>query len=506
MSDSQQQPGGATAATTTVEDAPLRDWAKGKVNLDDLSIDDTRKAQFSDLIGELAQIAKTFGTPSTVSEDLRETIANLRGEIDKRLSTRVNAILHAPAFQKLESTWRGLKYLVDNAPGRDDVKVRVLDVSKDEVAQSFKTAKGERIVANPLYKQFYSLAIDRYGEAPYACIVADYQFDQSGRDIDILRGLASIGAATMAPVLSSASPKIVSEDTGSWAAAANLVEYSSLMSDDEHAEWKDLRESDDARYLALTLPRVLARRPYGKKGEEVKTFAFEEEIKGTGPENFVWSNAAYALAGRILDSFASTGWGANIVGPVAGGTVRGLPTYMYEDVARGVKTPVCPAEAPLTDAQGRQLCAEGLVPLIYKSSSAEACFFEAPTVQKPKKYGSDKLTKDAQVAADLPSVLSIARFAQAVKKMGVYYCGQSKTATQLTNDLGNYLSKFKNLEPDGGDQQAKAEKPLADFEVICEQDPRNEGYFNVKVRLQLLTKVKGLNTYMYFSSKLNKST
>src|SRR4051812_2895815 len=491
MSDNQQQ-GGAAPATTTVEDAaPIRTWAKGKVSLDDLSMDDARKAQFGDLIGELAEIAKAYGTPKTVSEDLRETVANLRAELDKRLSTHVNAILHAPAFQKLESTWRGLKYLVDNAPDRDDIKIRVLDVSKDEVAQSFKTAKGDRIVANPIYKNFYSQAIDRYGEAPYATIVADYQFDQSGRDIDVLRGLASLGAAAMAPVLSSASPKIISEDTASWAAASNLVEYSSLMSDDEHAEWKDLRDSEDARYLALTLPRFLARRPYGKKGEEVKTFAFEEEIKGTGPENFVWSNTAYALAGRILQSFASSGWGANIVGPIAGGTVSGLPTYMYEDVARGVKTPVCPAEAPLTDTQGRQLCAEGLVPLIYKSSSAEACFFEAPTVQKPKKYGSDKLTRDAQVAADLPSVLSIARFAQAVKKMGIFYCGRSVTSKQLTTALNEYLAKFKNLEPDGGDEQAKAEKPLADFEVLCEEDPRNQGYFNVKVRLQLLTKVKG---------------
>ena len=504
MSDSEQQAGAAPVATTVEDAAPIRSWAIGKVSLDDLSMDDARKEQFRELIGGLAEIAKTLGTPKTVSENLRETIANLRAEIDKRLSTHVNAIVHAPAFQKLESTWRGLKYLVDNSPDRDDVKIKVLDVSKDEIARSFKTAKGDRIVANPLYKQFYSLAIDRYGEAPYACIVADYQFDQSGRDIDILRGLASIGAATMAPVLSSASPKIISEDTNSWASAANLVEYSSLMSDDEHAEWKDLRESEDARYLSLTLPRVLARRPYGKKGDEVKTFAFEEEIKGTGPENFVWSNAAYALAGRILQSFASSGWGANIVGPRAGGTVSGLPTYMYEDVARGVKTPVCPAEAPLTDTQGRQLCLEGLVPLIYKASSAEACFFEAPTVQKPKKYASEKLTKDAQIAADLPSVLSIARFAQAVKKMGIFYCGKSTTAKKLTTDLTNYLAQFKNLEPDGNDEQAKAEKPLADFEVICEQDPHNEGYFDVKVRLQLLTKVKGLNTHMYFSSKLAK--
>jgi type VI secretion system protein ImpC len=493
----------APAAVADDDRASLLAQLKEKIDVgtDFKERDKNEQQGVLDSIASLMGFLKSSGTARMVAEDSLSTIRTAQQQIDEIISAQVNAILHAPEFQQLEGTWRGLKYLVDKSPELDNLKILVLDASKQEVQQSFKIASGENIVHNPLFAKFYSQALDTYGANPYGCIVADYQFDHSGPDVDTLKGLAQIGAASLAPVITAASPKLL--NIGSWSDAANLKEYTARMTDDRHMEWQDLRKQEDARYLGVTLGRFLARRPYGQKGDPVHGFNFEEEIAGPGAENFVWCNTAHAMAVNVCKSFRDSGWAASIIGPESGGTVESLPTFKFE--APGVPGEnVCPTEVSLTTTQERMLCDEGLIPLVYKVGENQGCFFGAPSVQKPQSYRDADANQSAQLSMELPYIFAVSRFAQAVKKMALHYVGSAKTAPEIKRDLEKYFNDYVTQNPAVATEADKAKRPLASFAVDCDPDPRSPGYFNLKIRMQPLVKLKGMSARLELVSRIAK--
>jgi len=454
-----------------------------------------------DDIQALLDFLKSDGTKSMIAEDSLTTIRNAQHRIDQIVGAQVNAILHAQEFQELEGTWRGLEYLVDNAGQIDNLKILVLDASKQELQQAFKIHNGDNIVYNPLFKKFYSDALDTYGANPYGCIVADYQFDHSGPDVDTMKGLAQIGAASLAPVITSAAPKLL--NLGTWADAAKMNEYGPQLDDARHMEWQGLRKQEDARYLGVTMGRFLARRPYSQDASSA-VFSFNEKIDGPGAENFVWCNASLAMATNVAKSFQSSGWAASIVGIDTGGTVAGLPTFVFQ-AQGGPEESVCPTEVPLNLTQARQLYDEGLIPLVYHATANEGCFFGAPSVQKATVYRDAAANQSAQLSMELPYIFAVSRFMQAVKQMALHYVGSAKNEAEIKTDLEGYLKQYVTVNPAVASDADKAKQPLASFSVDCKPDPRNAGYYQVTVQLQPLIKLKGMTAKFELVAKVAKS-
>src|SRR5256714_12106803 len=253
-----------------------------------------------------------------ISDNAIKTIEAIIAEIDRKLTEQVNLILHHEDFKSLEGSWRGLHYLVNNTETGEDLKIRVMNVSKKDAAKTLKRFKGTAWDQSPLFKKLYEEEFGMPGGQPFGCLMGDYYFDHSAPDVEMLAGLAQIAAAAHAPFISAASPSLLNMET--WQELANPRDLAKIFGTPEYAAWKSLRQSEDSRYLGLTMPRVLARLPYGAKTSPVVEFAFEEDTADADHTKYVWTNAAYAMAGNGKRSFKLFGWG----GRISGGGIRGI--------------------------------------------------------------------------------------------------------------------------------------------------------------------------------------
>src|SRR5690554_6874785 len=238
---------------------------------------------------------------SKVSDDAIKTIQSIIAEIDRKLTEQVNAIMHHDDFQQLESAWRGLHYLVNNTETDEMLKIRVLNISKKDLGKTLKKFKGTSWDQSPVFKKFYEEEYGQFGGEPIGCIVGDYYFDHSPPDVELLGEMAKVCAAAHAPFIAAAAPTVMQMD--SWAELANPRDVTKIFQTPEYAAWRSLRESDDSRYIGLTMPRFLARLPYGAKTSPVDAFDFEEETEAADSRRYVWANSAYAMAVNINRSF-----------------------------------------------------------------------------------------------------------------------------------------------------------------------------------------------------------
>ena len=248
----------------------------------------------------------------TMSSDAYSTIQHIIAEIDRKLSEQINKILHHEEFQKLEGAWRGLHYLVNNTETDELLKIRFMNISKKELGRTLKRYKGAAWDQSPIFKRIYEEEYGQFGGEPIGCIVGDYHFDHSPQDVELLGEMAKIGAAAHCPFISGASPSVMQMDT--WQELSNPRDLTKIFSNTEYAAWRSLRESDDARYLGLTMPRFLARLPYGARTNPVDEFDFEEEVEGANHDHYTWANSAYAMASNINRSFKEYGWCTSIRG------------------------------------------------------------------------------------------------------------------------------------------------------------------------------------------------
>ncbi|NUP86000.1 MAG: type VI secretion system contractile sheath large subunit [Burkholderiaceae bacterium] len=436
---------------------------------------------------------------NVIGSDVLLSIEAMIAELDRKLSEQVNAIMHHEDFQKLESAWRGLHYLVNNTETDEMLKIRVMNISKNDVAKTLKRFKGTAWDQSPLFKKVYEEEYGQFGGEPFGCLVGDYYFDQSPQDVEFLGEMSKVCAAAHAPFIAAANPSLM--QMGSWQELANPRDLTKIFSTPEYAGWRSLRESDDARYLGLAMPRFLSRLPYGAKTSPVEEFNFEEETGGGDHSKYTWTNAAYAMAVNINRSYKLYGWGSCIRGIESGGAVEGLPTHTFPTDDGGVDMK-CPTEIAISDRREAELAKNGFMPLVHRKNSDFAAFIGAQSLQKPQEYDDPDATANANLAARLPYLFACCRFAHYLKCIVRDKIGSFKERSDMEKWLNNWIMNYVDGDPANSSQATKAQKPLAAAEVIVEEIPGNPGYYSSKFFLRPHYQLEGLTVSLRLVSKL----
>jgi type VI secretion system protein ImpC len=455
------------------------------------------KSEIENAVKTLAQQA--LASSKLISSDVVQTINAMVAEIDKRLSEQINQIMHTAEFQQLESAWRGLHYLVSNSETDDQLKIRVMNVSKKDLHKTLKRYKGAAWDQSPIFKKLYEEEYGTLGGEPFGCLVGDYYFDHGPMDVELLGEMMKVAASAHAPFLAAASPTVFQME--SWQELSNPRDLTKIFSVPEYAGWRSLRESDDARYLGLCMPRFLARRPYGAKTNPVEEFNFEEDAASPDSKKYTWANAAYAMAVNINRSFKLYGWCSRIRGIESGGAVEGLPTHTFPTDDGGVDLK-CPTEIAISDRREAELAKNGFMPLIYKKNSDFAAFIGAQSLQKPATYDDPDASSNAALAARLPYLFATCRFAHYLKCIVRDKIGTFREAEDMQRWLQNWIIQYVDGDPTHSTEETKSRKPLSGAEVIVEPIEGNPGYYQSKFFLRPHYQLEGLTVSLRLVSKL----
>ena len=441
---------------------------------------------------------QALSTTNLVSDDAVKTIQAIIAAIDAKLTEQVNEIIHNEQFRSLEGSWRGLHYLVNNTETDENLKIRVLNISKKDVAKTIKKFKGTAWDQSPLFKQIYETEYGTIGGEPFGALVGDFYFDHSPPDVEILSGMGQIAAAAHAPFFAAAAPKLMNMET--WRELSDPRDLTKIFQTPDYAPWRSLRESEDSRYIGLTMPRNLSRMPYGSKTNPVEEFAFEEDVEGADHNKYVWSNAAYAMGVNINRSFKLYGWCARIRGVESGGLVEGLPCHTFPTDDGGVDMK-CPTEIAITDRREAELSKNGLLPLLHRKGTDSAVFLGAQSLQKPQEYDDPDATANANLAARLPYLFSTCRFAHYLKCIVRDKIGSFKERGDMEKWLNEWIQNYVESDP-GASEEAKARRPLASAEVVVEEVEGNPGYYQSKFFLRPHYQLEGLTVSLRLVSKL----
>jgi type VI secretion system protein ImpC len=407
----------------------------------------------------------------TVSKDLESTINARIADIDALISKQLNTIMHHPDFQKLEGSWRGLHYLVQQSETSTTLKLRVLNVSKDDLRRDLERAV--EFDQSALFKKVYEEEYGTFGGAPFGALIGDYEFGRHPQDLSLLEQISHVAASAHAPFFAAASPQMFNLD--SHADIGVPRDLSKIFDTVEYAKWKSFRESEDSRFVGLTLPRVLSRLPYGPDTVPVEGFNFKEDVDGKDHHKYLWSNAAYTMGTRLTDSFAKYNWTVAIRGVEGGGLVEGLPTHTFatDDGDVALK---CPTEVAITDRREKELADLGFIPLVHCKGNDYAAFFATQSCQKAKKYDTDAANANARLSTQLQYILATSRFAHYMKSIMRDKVGSFMTRgdceTYLNRWIGNYVVDPKNVGP-----EEKARRPLSEARVDVAEIPGKPGCY-----------------------------
>ena len=434
-----------------------------------------------------------------VSGDVLATIESLIAALDKKLTDQINLIMHSEQFQSLEGAWRGLHHLVNNTETDETLKIRVMNISKNDLGKTLKKFKGTAWDQSPIFKKMYEEEFGQFGGEPFGSIVADYYFDNSAPDVELLTNMAKVAAAAHAPFISAAAPSVMLME--SWGELSNPRDLTKIFQTPEHAAWRSFRESEDSRYVGLAMPRFLARQPYGAKTDPVEAFDFEEDTSAPDSKGYTWSNAAYAMAVNINRSFKEYGWCSRIRGIESGGAVEGLPVHSFPTDDGGVAMQ-CPTEIAISDRREAELAANGFMPLVHKKNTDFAAFIGAQSLHKPAEYDDPDATANANLAARLPYLFATCRFAHYLKCIVRDKIGSFKGRDEMERWLTNWINNYVDGDPANSSEGTKAQKPLAAAEVILEEVEGNPGYYTSKFFLRPHYQLEGLTVSLRLVSKL----
>jgi type VI secretion system protein ImpC len=459
-----------------VEEAPAQEIS---LTLDDVisatpqTEPDRAKALLRTFVDEAMEGTVTWDKNLTVT--FRKAIA----EIDSKISEQLAAVMHAPEFSRLEGTWRGLNHLVMNTETSSMLKIRVLDVRKRELFKDFD--KAVEFDQSQLFKKLYTNEFGMPGGQPYGAIIGDFEFTNHPEDVELLRHVAGVSAAAFAPFLSAASPKLFGFDN--WTELNKPRDLEKIFDQTEYVNWRSYRDRDDARFVALTMPRALARLPYGSRTKPVDEFNFEEApvdasgaLRAAAHDSYCWMNAAYVLGARMTDAFSKYGWCTAIRGVEGGGKVENLPTYIFTS-DEGDSDMKCPTEVPIPDRRDGELSRLGFLPLCHYKNENYAAFFGAQTTQKPKKYDRMDANANAEISARLPYIMATSRFAHYLKVMGRDKIGAFMEASDVEAWLNRWIINYVSANPEAG-QEIKAKYPLAAAKVEVKEVPGMPGSYN----------------------------
>jgi type VI secretion system protein ImpC len=444
-------------------------------------------------------VQQALADTSLVKDDVLDTIEEMIARLDEKLTTQVNAILHAPEFQQIESAWRGLHYLVFNSETDSNLKIRVMNVSKNELYRTLRLYPGARWDQSPLFKRLYEHEFGQLGGEPYGCLVGDYHFSHLPTDVQLLRDLSKVAAAAHAPFFAGADPTVMGMDA--WTELMNPRDIGKIFDTPDYAAWKGLRDAVDSRYVGLCMPRVLARIPYGAKSEPVEEFAFEEETDGHKGEKYAWMNAAYAMAVNVNRAFKEYGWTVRIRGVQSGGEVINLPTHTFPTDDGGVDLK-CPTEIAISDRREAELAKAGFIPIVHRKNTDKAAFIGAQSLYKPKQYDKPEATASDNLSARLPYMFAVSRFAHYLKCMVRDKVGSTKEKEQLRKWLQEWVTRYVDGDPVNSSEQTKARKPLAEAKVVVEDDEENPGYYSARFYLRPHFQLEGMDIGISLVSRL----
>ncbi|MCP4687015.1 MAG: type VI secretion system contractile sheath large subunit [Desulfobacterales bacterium] len=494
MAEEQEQ--AVSSAGETVEEAPSL--------LDDI-IQATR-LQPSDEGYSLAKqglealISQLVEPGRRVDKVTKAVVDEMIAEVDKKLSLQLDAILHNSEFQKMESTWRSLKYLVDHTDFRENVKLDILNVSKDDLLEDFEDAP--EIPKSGLYKTVYTAEYGQFGGKPYSAMIGNFDFGPGPQDVKLLQYVASVAAMAHAPFLAAAGPTFFGLDN--YNGLPNLKDLKAIFEGPQYIKWQSFRESEDARYVGLTLPRFLLRLPYGPDTLPVKSFNYEESVSA-GHDRYLWGNTAFSFATRLTDSFAKYRWCANIIGPMGGGAVEDLPLHQY-DAMGAVQTKI-PTEVLLSERREFELAEEGFIGLTMRKGSDNAAFFSANSVQKAKFFGISKEGKEAELnyklGLQLPYMFVINRLAHYLKVIQRENIGTWKERTDLESELNNWIRQYV-ADMDNPQPGVRSRRPLRQAQVLVEDVEGEPGWYKVSMNVRPHFKYMGAFFTLSLVGKLDK--
>jgi len=445
----------------------------------------------------IAEMLKSHEREQPVNKQL---VDQMIAEIDRKLGRQMDAILHQPALQQLESAWRGLKLLVDRTDFRENIKIEVLHVTKEELLEDFESV-GD-ITRSGLYKHVYSTGFGQFGGEPVACMVSNYTFGPSAPDIKLLSYTTSIGAMAHAPFLAAAGPEFL--NLRGFQDLPNLKEVRDIFEGPRFAKWRGLRDSEDARYLGLTMPRFLLRLPYDPQENPARSFVYREAIDGKH-DNYLWGNTSYLLASRIVDSFARYRWCPNIIGPQSGGAVDDLPVHLYESL--GQLQAKIPTEVLVSDRREFELAEEGFIPLTMRKDSDNAAFFSANSVQKPRLFPKTPEGQAAQtnykLGTQLPYMFIINRLAHYLKVLQREQIGSWKERQDLERELNGWLKQYI-ADQESPSADVRSRRPLRAARVEVQDLAGNPGWYQVSLAVRPHFKYMGANFELSLVGRLDK--
>lgn len=421
-------------------------------------------------------------------------------QIDEKLSRQVDAIIHNADFQKLESSWRSLKFLVDRTDFRENIKIEVLNVSKQDLLDDFEDAP--EVPKSGLYRRVYTAEYGQFGGQPYGAMVANYEFGPGPQDMKLLQYTASVAAMAHAPFLAAAGREFFGID--SWDKLPNLKDLHAIFEMPQYTKWQSFRASEDARNVGLTLPRFLLRLPYGPDTEPTKTFNYKEDV-ATGNDDFCWGNTAFAFASRLTDSFAKYRWCANIIGPQGGGAVEDLPLYQFE--AMGAIQTKIPTEVLISERREYELAEEGFIALTMRKGSDNAAFFSANSCQKPKFFGTSKEGKEAELnyklSTQLPYMMIVDRLAHYIKVIQRENIGTWKERQDLEQELNKWVSQYVT-EMDNPAPEVRSKRPLRMCQIDVQDVEGDPGWYSVSMKMRPHFKYMGASFTLSLVGKLDK--
>jgi type VI secretion system protein ImpC len=491
MSETLQERSGGAAETVALDDFSALLQKEFKPT------SDVRKTRLEQAVQTLAQQA--LSDAKIIGDDVFATVDAMRSAIDAKLTEQINQIIHHPDFQQLESAWRGLWYLVGHTSTGKDMKIRVLNISKDECRKMLRQFRDAAWDQSPLFKKIYESEFGQLGGQPYGSVICDYQFDHSGPDVELMKGLSKVGAAAHCPFIAGANSSLLG--MSSWQELSNPRDLAKQFEALDYMSWRSFRDSNDSRYMALTMPRFLGRPLYGANSEPVEEFAFEEETQGGAHDNHLWVNSAYALGVRITEAFSTYGWCTRIRGVESGGTVEDLPTALFptDDGAVDAK---CPTEIAISDRREAELSKAGLMALVHRKNTDQATFIGAQTLHSPKAYEDPAATASANLSARLPYIFASCRFAHFLKCMVRDWVGSTREAPQLAKDLNSWIMQYVDMQPDSSTEDQKARKPLKAAKIVVTPDEEDPGYYKASFHLVPHYQLEGMDVSMSMVSRL----
>ncbi len=421
-------------------------------------------------------------------------------DIDARTGRQMDAIIHAPEFQELESLLRSLKLLVERADTRENIKVHFLNVTQEELLDDFEFAP--EITQSAYYKHVYSSGYGQFGGEPVAAVIGNFAFKNTTPDMKLLKYISQVSAMAHSPFLSSVSSEFFGLD--SWTELPGIKEPGAIFEGPAYSRWRDLRESEDSRYLGLTAPRFLLRHPYSPDENPVKTFRYHEDVSQSH-ESYLWGNTSFLLAANLAESFAKYRWCPNIIGPSSGGAVKDLPVHLYESM--GQMQAKIPTEVLITDRREYELAEEGFITLTMRKGSDNACFFSANSVQKPKTFPKTPEGKTAEtnykLGTQLPYLFVISRLAHYIKVIQREQLGSWKERSDLERELNTWIRQYV-ADQENPPAEVRSHRPLRQAKIEVLDVDGEPGWYQVAISVRPHFKYMGASFDLSLVGRLDK--